>query len=140
MHMTDSNLSRRDVLKSTAALATAATIASLGTNFAWAAGSDTIKIGLVGCGGRGTGAAKDSMKGSKQVQIGAMGDLFKDRLDQSREQLKGLEQYAVKYENAFTGFDAYKKVIDSDISLVLLCEPPGFRPTSYRYAIEKGRN
>jgi len=134
------SISRRDVLKTTAAVATAATLASLGTNFAWAAGSDTIKIGLVGCGGRGTGAAKDSMKASKQVQIVAMGDLFKDRLDQSREQLKALEQYAVKDDQAFVGFDAYKKVIDSDISLVLLCEPPGFRPTSYRYAVEKGRN
>jgi myo-inositol 2-dehydrogenase / D-chiro-inositol 1-dehydrogenase len=143
----NNNITRREILKTTAAVATAATFASLGTNFAWAAGSDVIKIGLVGCGGRGTGAAKDCAKASPQVKLVAMGDLFQDRLDKSREQLKPTDkekgigqQFAVSDDHCFVGFDAYKKVIDSDIDLVLLCEPPGFRPFSFRYAIEKGKH
>jgi predicted dehydrogenase len=142
----NNDITRRDMIKTAAAVATAATFA-LGTNFAWAAGSDTIKIGLVGCGGRGTGAAKDCCKASPQVKLVAMGDLFQDRLDGSRNQLKPTdkekgvgEQYAVTDDHCFVGFDAYKKVIDSDIDLVLLCEPPGFRAFSFRYAIEKGRH
>ncbi len=146
--MSDSNVSRRTILKSSAAIAAAATFASLGTNYAWAAGSDKIKIGLVGCGGRGTGAATDCCHASAQVQIVAMGDLFKDRLDSSRAQLKGDgdknkgvgEQYAVNDDQCFVGFDAYQKVIDSGINLVLLCTPPGFRPTHFKYAIDKDKH
>ncbi|MBA2707322.1 MAG: Gfo/Idh/MocA family oxidoreductase [Gemmatimonadaceae bacterium] len=142
------NISRRQMLKSTAAVATAAaTFTALGTNYAWAAGSDVLKVGLIGCGGRGTGAAFDSASASPRVQIVAMGDLFKDRLENSRGQLKTTDtnkgigaQYAVKDDNCFVGFDAYKKVIDSDVDMVLLCEPPGFRPRSFRYAVEKGRH
>ena len=147
--MKQQHISRRQMLKTTAAtVATAATFASLGTNFAWAAGSDVLKVGLVGCGGRGTGAAFDSAKASPRVRIVALGDLFQDRLEKSRNQLQtagkdknGLgEQYGVTDDKCFFGFDAYKKVIDSDIDLVLLCEPPGFRPFSFRYAIEKGKH
>jgi predicted dehydrogenase len=129
------------VLKTSAVLSGAAIMSSLGTNFAHAAGSDVLKVGLIGCGGRGTGAGRDVAKASPRTRIVAMGDLFKDRLDTSRGRLKELgEQYAVKDENCFVGFDAYKQVIDSDVDYVLLCEPPGFRPRSFAYAVEKGRH
>ena len=145
---TNKNFSRRSFLKSSAAVTAAATLASLGTNFAWAQGTERITVGLVGCGGRGTGAARDAMSASPLVDIVAMGDLFKDRLDQKRAVLSKLDpekpepnpQFKVTDDTCFTGFDAYKKVIDSDIDYVILCEPPGFRPDHFRYAVEKGRH
>jgi len=98
-----------------------------------------IRAGLVGCGGRGTGAAENFMSAGNGLSIVAMGDLFEDKLKASREHLaaKGI---VVPEENCFTGFDAYRKVIDSDIDVVLLCTPPVFRPEHFAYAIEKGRN
>ncbi len=132
---------RRDVLKTSAVLSGAAIMSSLGTNFAHAAGSDVLKVGLIGCGGRGTGAGRDCAKASPRTRIVAMGDLFQDRLDKSRTNLAELgEQFKVTNDSAFVGFDAYKQVIDSDVDYVLLCEPPGFRPRSFAYAVEKGRH
>jgi len=88
--MTDS-FSRRNFLKTTAAVGAAATLASFGTNFAHAQGQERIKVGLVGCGrvtgGRGAGAARDAMDASPLVDIVAMGDLFKDHIDAARTQL-----------------------------------------------------
>src|SRR5687768_5154125 len=135
------NFTRRNFLKTAAA---SATLAALGTNFAHAQGQTRIKVGLVGCGGRGTGAARDAMAASPLVDIVAMGDLFKDRVDQKRGVLSKTgekndqpnPQFKVTDDTCFTGFDAYKKVIDSNIDYVILTQPPGFRPESFRYAIE----
>ena len=140
--MNQSNFSRRDFLKtSVAAGAAAATLASMGTNFAWAQGQQRLKVGLVGCGGRGTGAARDSIKASPLVDLVAMGDLFKDRLDDSKKQLaKEGAQFKVTDDKCFVGFDAYRKVIDCDLDYVILTTPPGFRPEHFAYAIEKGRH
>src|SRR6185369_3836914 len=115
--MADSNFTRRDFLKtSVAAGAAAATLASMGTNFAWAQGQQRLKVGLVGCGGRGTGAARDSIKASPLVDLVAMGDLFKDRLDQSKKQLAAEgAQFKVTDDKCFVGFDSYRKVIDCDL-------------------------
>ena len=147
--MTD-HFSRRSFLRNTAALSAAATLASLGSNFAFAQGKERIKVGLVGCGGRGTGAATDAIHASPLVDIVAMGDLFKDRLDKSRESLAGIDadkrpagphpQYKVADDKIFVGFDAYKKVIDCDLDYVILTTPPGFRPEQFAYAIDKGRH
>jgi predicted dehydrogenase len=141
------NHSRRSFLKTSAAVATAATFANLGSNFAWAAGSDIIRVGLIGCGGRGTGAAFDCAKASPAVQIVAMGDLFKDRLENSRNQLRSEEgrkaiggQCQVSDDMCFVGFDACQKVIDSGVDLVLLCTPPGFRPSHYKAAIDADKH
>ncbi len=132
---------RRNFLKTGAAATAAATLASLGTNFAYAKGSERIKVGLVGCGGRGTGAARDAINASPLVDIVAMGDLFKDRLDSSRDNLtKLVAQCKVTDDTCFTGFDAYKKVIDQDIAYVILTTPPGFRPEQFKYALEKGKH
>jgi predicted dehydrogenase len=140
--MTMSNdFSRRNFLKSSAAVGAAATLASFGSNFGFAQGTERIKVGLVGCGGRGTGAAGDAIKASPLVDIVAMGDLFKDRLDESRKNLVALgAQCKITDDKCFVGFDAYKKVIDSDIDYVILTTPPGFRPEQFAYAIEKGRH
>jgi predicted dehydrogenase len=135
------NVSRRGFVAGTAATAAAVAMTGLGTNFAHAAGSDVIKVGLIGCGGRGTGAAKDNAAASKRVKIVAMGDVFKDHIEQKKKQLSGLgEQFAVTDENTFVGFDAYQKVLATDVDLVILATPPGFRPTHLKAAAEAGKH
>jgi len=142
--LTPASPSRREFLRtSTAASAIAfAAPAILVRQKAFAANTDTIKIGLVGCGGRGTGAAGDAMNADPNLIITAVGDAFADQAEKS---LKGLreqfgERVAVTPEKTFTGLDAYKKVIDSGVDVVLLASPPGFRPFHLRYAVEAGKN
>lgn len=98
-----------------------------------------LKAGLVGCGGRGTGAASEFVRAGNGLQITALGDVFDDKMTACRAQLKknGIE---VPDENCFIGFDAYQKVIDSGVDVVLLCTPPVFRPAHFDYAIEKGKH
>jgi predicted dehydrogenase len=131
---------RRDFLK-TSALATAALAIPGGVH---AGGSDTLKIGLIGCGGRGTGAATQALKADKNVKLVAMADAFEDRLQSSLERLKKSREVGdkvdVRPEHCFVGFDAYRQLIDSGVDVVLLCTPPGFRPLHLRYAIEKGKH
>lgn len=98
-----------------------------------------LKAGLVGCGGRGTGAAVNFLDAGQGLQIIAIGDVFKDKLDACRETLKGKGQ-DIPDENCFLGFDAYQKVIDSGVDVVLLCTPPVFRPVHFEYAISKGKH
>src|SRR5688572_1156995 len=138
-----SNVSRRDVIKTTAALSAAAAFASLGSNFAHAADTGgKIRVGLVGCGGRGTGAAGDCTLPNENVVLVAMGDMFKDRVDGAKQKLgeKLGEKYQVKDDNCFTGFDAYKKVIASDVDLVIFATPPGFRPMHIAAAVDAGKH
>jgi predicted dehydrogenase len=103
---------------------------------------ETLKVGLVGCGGRGTGAAQQALSADSNVQLVAMGDLYPDRLKSS---LKQIEQEAqpgkvdVPEARQFSGFDAYKKVIEAS-DVVLLCEPPHFRPKHLKAAIDAGKH
>ncbi|WP_020475610.1 Gfo/Idh/MocA family protein [Zavarzinella formosa] len=131
---------RRDFL-TTSALAGSAAALSTGGLFAGA--SDTIKVGLVGCGGRGTGAAKNALKADPNVKLVAMADAFGDNIKSSLSQLTKNEDIAkkidVKPEMMFTGFDAYKKVIEAS-DVVLLCTPPHFRPMHLRATVEAGKN
>ena len=115
-----SNVSRRDVIKTSAAVTAAAAFASLGSNIAHAAegAGDKIRVGLIGCGGRGTGAAGDITVPNENVVLVAMADMFQDRIDGAKARLskgvddKGLgDKYQVKDDRCFTGFDAYKKVL-----------------------------
>src|SRR5438477_117711 len=133
--------SRRDFLTAPAAAAgtlTALNIAGAGVH----TGGDTLKVGLVGCGGRGTGAAANALNADPNVQLWAMGDMFADRLDTSLKQLASEfnGKLAVGTERRFTGFDAYRQVIDSGVDVVLLATPPFFRPMHLRYAIEQGKH
>lgn len=98
-----------------------------------------LKAGLVGCGGRGTGACKNFMDAGNDLQITAIGDVFPDRLDTCREALKKNGQH-IPDEKCFIGFDAYKQVIDSGVDVVLLCTPPVFRPLHFEYAVAKGKD
>ncbi len=145
--MTDRPLdpvSRRTFLGTTAAAAAA--LAMPGRLFAQ--GSDTIRIGLIGCGGRGTGAASDALRASAGVELVALGDLMPDRLAQCRDELAKVAaenaDFAAKYkvtdERCFTGFDAYEKVLASDVHLVILATPPGFRPQHLAAAVAAGKH
>jgi predicted dehydrogenase len=108
-----------------------------------AAGNDVLRVGLIGCGGRGTGAAAQALNADKNVKLVAMGDAFEDRLEQSLEKLKDDEQVAAKIdvpkERRFVGFDAYKNVIAAS-DVVLLCTPPQFRPLHLEAAVEAGKH
>ena len=137
----NSSLSRRDFLKTSAAVSLAAALPRIPG--AYAAGSDIIRIGMVGCGGRGTGAAINCLEADPGVEIIAMFDLFQDRVDSSlhkiREKFGG--QVKVTPERMFTGFDGYKKLAAvPEVNLVVMASPPGFRPMQLRAAVEAGKN
>jgi hypothetical protein len=139
-------LSRREFLKASAAtgaaLGGAALFGHLGTNFAFAQGAAIIKVGVVGCGGRGTGAAGDCANAAPGVVIHALGDVFQNRLDGARKNLSdGLkEKMQVTDDRCFVGFDAYQRVINSGVDLVILATPPGFRPMHVRAAVDAGKH
>ena len=134
------NLSRRTFVKNTAGVLAGATLASYVTPLAYAAGSDVIRVGLIGCGGRGTGAAVNALQADEGVKIVALGDVFADHLARSRKNLENsdfADRVDVTDERSFTGFDAYKGVIaHSDV--VILTTPPHFRPAHIEAAIEAG--
>ena len=94
-----------------------------------------LKAGLIGCGGRGTGAAMDFLNAGPNLQIVALGDVFQDKLDSCREILKKERNVEIPDENCFIGFDSYEKVIDSGVDVVLLCTPPHFRPAHLEAAV-----
>ena len=138
-----SSSSRRDFLKAgAAAVAIPAVIASIAPR-AYAAGSDKLKIGLVGCGGRGSGAAREALSADPNVELVAMGDAFGESLNSSLRNLSGMDAISSKIkvddDHKFIGLDAYKKVIDS-CDVALLCSPPGFRPVHFKYAVEAGKH
>src|SRR2546421_4173804 len=134
--------SRRDVLKSSA-IATAAIAAPLLIpKSVRAAGSDLIKVGLIGCGGRGTGAAQQALNADKNVVLTAIGDAFQDHIDKALPTLRASNGDKVKVtpETQFVGFDAYQKVIDSGVDVVILTTPPGFRPAHLKAAVAAGKH
>ncbi|MCG8512040.1 MAG: Gfo/Idh/MocA family oxidoreductase, partial [Rhodospirillales bacterium] len=120
----------------------AATLGGISSR-AYAAGSDEIRVGLIGCGGRGTGAAGNAMNAADGVKLIAMGDLFEDRLKSSYDGLKKNhgEKVIATTGDLFVGFDAYKKVIHHpDVNYVILTTPPGFRPIHFEEAINAGKH
>ncbi len=154
--MTD--LSRRTFLKKTSAGLTAATAAGLAASTSaqgapHAGGSDKIRVGVVGTGGRGTGACMDIAEAHPSVEIYAMYDLFHDRVMESYKRLKtgedrgsgvnfrrGIpkEQFNVTKDRIFSDWDGFDALLDSGIDVIILATPPGFRPYHTRKAVEKG--
>jgi len=136
--------SRRDFLKKSSAAAVGASIASRIGNIpaVHAAGSDQIRVGLIGCGGRGSGAADQVLRAAPNVKLVAMGDAFSDRLDSSRKQLQTKYQDLVDVpaDRSFVGFDAYEKVLACDVNYVILATPPGFRPQHLKASVAAGKN
>jgi predicted dehydrogenase len=134
--------SRRDFLAGAAATAAGAALTSLAPNV-HAAGSDILRIGLIGCGNRGTGAAEQALTADKNTKLVALGDMFSDRLQGSLNHLKSSKavggRVEVKPECCFTGFDAYKQVIPL-VDVVLLTTPPHFRPLHFKAAVDAGKH
>jgi myo-inositol 2-dehydrogenase/D-chiro-inositol 1-dehydrogenase len=136
--------SRRDFIKKSSIIVAGSAMAA-NLNIARAAhafGSDAIKIGLIGCGGRGTGAATQAMNTEGEVHLVAMADAFGDRLQGAFRNIKSKHGDKVKVtpDTQFVGFDAYKKVLESDCDLVILATPPGFRPLHVEAAINAGKH
>lgn len=137
--------SRRTFLKSSAgALGRAAAIPFFAPAALYAAGSDVLKVGLVGCGGRGTGAASQALRADPAVKLTAMADAFADHLEHSLSELQKDEEIAEKIdvppERRFAGFDAYRQLMDSGVDVVLLATPPHFRPLHLKAAIDAGKH
>lgn len=137
--------SRRQFLRSSASAVVGGALASgLETRAVASAANknSTLRVGLIGCGGRGAGAAMNALLADENVELFAMGDLFADNLESSvalltREMPK---RVAVPPERRFLGFDAFQKVIDSDVDVVLLATPPGFRPQHLEAAVAGGKS
>jgi len=136
--------SRRAFLKSSVSAGVAGTVtARVAFPHVSSAGeNETLKIGLIGCGGRGTGAAVQALQADANVQLTAMGDLFPDQLERSlgllRKQLP--DRIKVTPDRCFLGFQAYREVLASGVDVVLLTTPPGFRPLHLRAAVDAGKH
>jgi len=132
--------SRRDFIKSSAAVSLG--VLAFDGSRVFAAGSDKLRVGLIGCGDRGTGAAMDCLKSSENVELVAMGDAFGDRLDKSLARLSREvdDKVSVTREASFKGMNAYEKVIACDVDMVILATPPHFRPAHLKTAIEAGKH
>ncbi len=137
--------SRRDFLRASAAAT--GTLAAPAVRVR-ALQPDPVRIGLVGCGGRGTGAVRDCLTADAGVELVALGDVFADRIARARGNLAEwtrqrpdvTPRLQVTDERCFTGFDAYRRVIDAGIDLVLLATPPAFRPAHLAHAIAQGKH
>jgi predicted dehydrogenase len=135
--------SRRNFLRKTSSIGVAAsTFTIVRPELVRGAGKEMLKAGLVGCGGRGTQAIADFLSGSENTQVVAMGDVFEDKLEGSLRRLREQERFAsirdrvkVEPDKRFVGFDAFQKVINSDIDVVMLCTPPGYRPMHFEAAV-----
>lgn len=145
-HPSPVSATRRDFIKSSAvaggALATAVQFPHVANA---AAAGDKIKIGWVGCGGRGTGAANQALNADSNLVMWSMGDIFQDKIDSGLESLKKVqektpEKINVSKERQFTGLDAFQKVLKSGVDVVLLTTSPGFRPMHIKAAIEAGKH
>jgi predicted dehydrogenase len=133
--------SRRDFLKTATAAAIGTTLTVPVIPGAYAQGSDAVRVGVIGCGGRGTGAVGDALRGAEGVTLVAMADAFKDRLDDSLARLQ--KDHGAKIDvgdRKFVGFDAYEKVLATDANYIILATPPGFRPHHLKSAIAAGKH
>jgi len=129
-------------LLKTGAVVSAGTFLST-SNMIFAAGSDTMRVALIGCGSRGTKDALDCLKSADGIELIAMADMFKDKLDISLANIKKTfpDKVKVTPETSFLGFDAYKKVMAmKEVDIVMLTTPPGFRPPMVKAALEVGKH
>jgi len=139
-------VTRRQFIRASAAMGVSALAAPAG--MIYAAGSDKIRLGVVGCGGRGTYDTTNCLNAAENVELVAMGDMFKDRLDSCRRALTAgssdpnnpsvAGKVKVTDDTCFLGFDAYKKVLESGVNMVILTTPPHFRPIHFEAAVKAG--
>ncbi|TAH21606.1 MAG: gfo/Idh/MocA family oxidoreductase [Cytophagales bacterium] len=143
-NLSKDSLTRRDFVKTSALVAGGILTTMSAEAGAFVAGDDVIKVALIGCGGRGTGAAVQALKTKQNVRLVAMADAFKDRLDDSFSNIQKSfpnqkDRIAVPDGNKFVGFDGYKKAI-ALADVVILATPPGFRPMHFEEAVKAGKH
>ena len=134
-------MNRRDFVKTTAAMSLAAAMPRIPG--AYAQGSDAIRVGVIGSGGRGTGAAIDCLNSAPGVEVLALCDLFQDRIDASLKKIGEAHpgKASMTPDRMFTGFDGYQKLLAlPEVNYVILASPPGFRPIHLKAAVEAGKN
>ena len=137
--MSPSNSTRRRFLASSAATAAIAGFPNIVR--AQGGNSAVLKIGLIGAGGRGTGAASQALNADPNVKLWAVGDAFQSQITNSLQHLASFgDRIDVPEARRFTGLDAYQKVLESGVDVVLLATPPGFRPQHLRAAVEAGKH
>ncbi|MEN5232370.1 Gfo/Idh/MocA family oxidoreductase [Sphingobacterium faecium] len=136
------NLNRRSFLKKTNTMVLGTALAASSIDLYATNASKKIKIGLVGCGGRGTGAASQALRADPNVIITAVADIFQDQVDLCLDSLKQISKDQVKVDNKniFLGFLGFQKLMDTDVDVVLLCSPPNFRPDHLEEAVKKGKH
>ena len=135
--------SRRQFLRTSSTALVAGGLATGVAPAVHAAGSDTLKLGLIGCGGRGTGAIAQALAADKNTKLVALGDAFEDKVEGCVSRLAKspvADQVAVDADHRFSGFDAHKRVIAADVDIVLLACPPQFRPGHLKAAIDAGKH
>ena len=141
------DVTRREFVRTAAGAAVAAPLLASGLSVArsaWVSGSDSLRVGLVGCGGRGTGAAIQALRADKGAVLLAMADVFPERIVSSLKHIK--DQFAseesprvqVTQATQFDGFDCCERLIASGVDVVLLATPPAFRPAQMRTAVNAG--
>jgi myo-inositol 2-dehydrogenase / D-chiro-inositol 1-dehydrogenase len=139
----DSSSRREFIKKSSVTVAGTAIAANMMASSVYAAGSDTLKLGLVGCGGRGSGAASNALNADDNVELVAVADAFESQINKSLNALGNQasikNRIKVADDKKFVGLDAYKKVID-EVDVVMLATPPGFRPKQLRAAVDAGKH
>lgn len=133
--------SRRTFLKGSSVLAGTA-LGTAAIPNVHAASDDTIKFAVIGCGGRGSGAADNIMKTKGNVKLVAVADAFESKAQYAikRLQSKHGDKVDVPEDQVFSGLDAYKQAVDADVDLVVIATPPGFKPQQFEYAVGKGRH
>jgi len=147
----EGHVSRRTFMKGSAAAGAAAMTAGLAARAAYAAGSDTLKVGLIGCGGRGNGALRQDLEAAKivgqKVQVVAFGDLWQDRAKGAMhgvkkwcDQHKMPEAFAADEDHCFGGFDNHEKVLASGVDYIVTAAPPGYRPYHFTAAVKAGKH
>ena len=140
-------MTRRNFL-ATGAVATAAISGFPFVHTSRAQATKPLNIGVIGCGGRGTGAAENALTAAPNIHLIALADPFADRVERclksltspARKRKTPLEGVEVKDDHIFTGLDCYKKLLETNVDYVILAEPPGFRPISFAAAIDAGKN
>ncbi len=132
---------RRQFLRTTATAASLAALAAGIRTRAYAAGGNTLRLGLIGCGGRGTGAAAQALNACKRAKLVAVGDAFQDQLERCVQGVskEHPDRVDVPANRRFVGMDAYAGVIGAGVDMVLLCTPPGFRPLHYEAAVKANK-
>src|SRR5690606_3260600 len=137
----NNNLKRRDFIRTSEKLAAGTVVANSLVSSVYAQGTDEIKVALIGCGGRGTGAAFDAFASGQNIKLVAMADAFQDNLDRTYGTLK--EKFGDKIDvpdsRKYVGFDGYKAAI-RDADVILLATPPGCRPMHFEEAVKEGKH